>query len=387
MTGHAYTLNSATQALAMLPIPTIDSDALSVYDRIAESLTAPGDAINEVAAVLRYGHAQGQISDVQIEGITATVQGVTRATTLAADLLDRLCREAMQCALSHLDNAGLRAPKHNGLDLILKTESDYEGGVCLNIEHAHMLRLGECTAFFSDDLPSELRDLADAAIWALTRLAPLCGHARECMTYDEFWLLQYLCGHSNTLSSLTEEWHIEGVPSLDEATAQVRQEARSMGEDADEQVAELNRIWPRLDPSAEIAVPKADPAALQRLADAAEQGGHDHQLIGYARAIARLSERLRPITDRPNTPFDQGGIMPLLILVTNEDEHAFTDEHGQMMMQSDEGPSVSLSLDDNAAWPLLRDTLGACYAQALAFEVMPEYGLCDHYHHQENDHA
>ena len=79
--------------------------------------------------------------------------------------------------------------------------------------------------------------------------------------------------------------------------------------------------------------------------------------------------------------------MPLLILVTNEDEHAFTDEHGQMMMQSDEGPSVSLSLDDNAAWPLLRDTLGACYAQALAFEVMPEYGLCDHYHHQENDHA
>lgn len=387
MTGHAYTLNSATQALAMLPIPAIDADALSVYDRIAENLTTPENAIIEVAAVLRYGHAQGQFSDAEIECVAATAHGITQATTLAADLVDRLCGEAMQCALSHLDGAGLRAPKQNGLDLILKTESNYEGGVYLAIEQAHMLRLGECTAFFSDDLPRELHDLADAAFWALARLAPLCGHARECMSYDEFWLLQYLCGHSHTLSSLTEEWHIEGIPSLAEATTQVRLEAQSMGEDADEQIAELNRIWPRLDPDAQITAPKAEPDTLDRLADAAEQGGHDHSLIGYARAIARLSERLRPIIDHPETPFDQGGLMPLLMLVTNEDEFAFTEEHAQMMMQGDEGPSVSFTLDDNAPWSLLRDALGACYAQALAFEALPDYGLCDHYHHQENDHA
>lgn len=387
MTGHSYTLNSATQALAMLPIPAIDADALSVYDRIAENLTTPENAITEVAAVVRYGHAQGQFSDAQIEGVTATAHGITQATTLAAALLDRLCREAMQSALSHLDHAGLRATEHNGLDLILKTESAYDCGVSLNIEHAHMLRVGECTDFYSDDLPGHLRDLANAAITALADMAPLCCLAQECMTYDDFWLLQYACGHSTTLSSLAEEWHCEGVPSWPDAVAQVRQEAVTMGEDADEQVAELKLVWPRIDPDAEIAVTKADPATIACLADAAEQGEHDHPLIDFARGIARLSERLRPIINHPDTPFDQAAIMPLLMIVTRDDELAFTEEHAQMMMQGDEGPSVMFSLIDSTPWPLLRDVLGACYAQALAFEALPDYGLCRHYDNQETDHA
>lgn len=191
MTGRAYTLNCATQALAMLPIPVIDADAMSIYDRTAENLTSPSHEIADVAALVRYGRAQGQITTAQIGGVSCSVAGITHTGSLAGDLRDRLCREVMVSARAHIAAIGLHCNDASDLGL--------------SIEHAHMLRVGDITPFCGDELPGELYHLTRGAIAVLYALSPLCGQAAESLQYDDFWLLQHACGYSAVLAHLAEE--------------------------------------------------------------------------------------------------------------------------------------------------------------------------------------
>jgi len=386
MTGQAHTAPCVAHGLAVLPMATPDADFMACYDRIAENLTRPRDALALAAGVVLNAHSTGQISDHELAGVSASRHGITLTAELASHVLHRLLDDAVNTARLLLDRAGMIQPEDSGIDLIAELSADYgHGSVTLDISLASNCRLVEMDDFMGDELPAPLRRLANAALYRLSLIGPLCSYVLVLMAEDEMAPLGRLHAECPELMDIVERWCFEGCPDWEEAQAEVHDYAASEGIETDDATDMLNRAWALLhsDPTdghPELqSVPTDD--QINALIQAAQACGHDHALIGFARAVVALDQALTdllaPHEDTVQVEADMSCLM--LMISTTVHEYRYAADQADMTMNGGENPRVTVATREDADTSALRDVLASYYAQSLAFEAIFASGLCQHH--------
>lgn len=386
MTGQAHTAPCVSYGLAVLPMATPDADFMACYDRIAENLTRPLNTLALTADVVLHAHATGQISDHEFAGVSASRHGITHTAELANSVLRRLLDDAVNTARLLLDRAGMIQSDDSGIDLFAELTTDYgHGPIALEISLASNCRVAEVDDFMGHDLPAPLRRLANAALYRLSLIGPLCSYVPVLMSEDEMAPLGALHAECPELMEIVEHWCFEGCPDWEKAQAEVYEYAASEGVDTDDATDMLNRAWPLLhsnptDDHPELqSVPTDD--QINSLIEAAQACGHDHALIDFARAVVALDQALTdllaPHKDTVQVQADMSCLM--LMITTNARDFQYASDQADMTMNSGESPHITVATLEHADQSALRDVLASYYAQSLAFEAIQASSLCKHH--------
>lgn len=388
MTGQAYTMNAVAHGLAVLPMATPDSDFMACYDRMAENLTKPHHTLGIPAALVLQGYRAGRVSDDSLAKVSASRSGITHTSALASSLLDDLVATAVQDARAFIEQSGMTQPDDSMIDMFASVDS-YSDGASLRLEVSlgSNCRIADIDAFMSTDLPDDLRELANVALYRMSVIAPLCSYIPVLMEEDDFAIMGLIHAECPEFVDLAEEWVMNGVPEWDEAVAQVTDCAAE--DEAAEAIEALERIWGRLhwklsDEHPELASLPTNEKVLE-LASAAEAAGHDHALIRYARGVVSLdralTESLEQYQDALNFEADMNYLM--FMVTTTGAEWGYATDQAEMTMQSGETPGICIDDITETPWDALRALLASYYTQALAFEALLVHGLYSH--HKDTD--
>ena len=392
MTGQAYAMNAVAHGLAVLPMAVPDADFMGCYDRMAENLTKPHRALGIPAALVLRGHREGRVSDDSLAKVSASRSGIAHTSALASSLLNDLVAAAVQDARALIAESGMTQPDDSMIDLLATVDS-YSDGESLRLEVSleSNCRIADIDAFMSVDLPDELRELANVALYRMSVIAPLCCYVPVLMDEDDFAIMGLIHAECPEFVDLAEEWVMSGVPEWDEAVAQITDCADLNEDDEADALEALERIWGRLhwklsDEHPELASLPTNEKVLE-LASAAEAAGYDHALIRYARGVVfldrALTARLEQYRDAVNVETDMNHLM--FMVTTTGAEWGYATDQADMAMQSGETPAICIDEITDAPWDAVRALLASYYTQALAFEAIVAHDLHKHYTGEETD--